>query len=209
MDAPQFDAQAKYEMSKSLMEHARYLYQWTPRFLGGNWQVIEATGVATAGIMLPEAKDAAAWRERGLARLAEHMKADILPDGGHSELTPSYHQWVLQQYANTAQLARVNGIDATGLTARHEKMYEWLLSLESARRHRAAHRRHARSARHPRRYGDRRADVYTGPTSSFWALKAARLRGSGFLAPTPLINTTKWQAKNRISLRFCCPTLTT
>ena len=129
MDAPQFDAQAKYEMSKSLMEHARYLYEWTPKFRGGNWQVIEATGLATAGIMLPEAKQSKEWRERGLLRLTEHMEKDILPDGGHSELTPSYHQWVLQQYANTAQLARVNGIDATGLTARHEKMYGWLEKL--------------------------------------------------------------------------------
>ncbi len=129
MDAPQFDAQAKYEMSKSLMEHARYLYEWAPKFRGGNWQVIEATGLATAGIMLPEAKAGKAWQERGLLRLSEHMQQDIVADGGHSELTPSYHQWVLQQYANTAQLARVNGINADGLTARHEKMYEWLLSL--------------------------------------------------------------------------------
>ena len=129
MDAPQFDAQAKYEMSKSLMEHARYLCEWTPKFRGGNWQVIEATGLATAGIMLPEARAAKAWRERGLLRLTEHMEQDILPDGGHSELTPSYHQWVMQQYANTAQLAKINGIAAAGLTARHEKMYQWLLSL--------------------------------------------------------------------------------
>ena len=129
MDAPQFDAQAKYLMSKSLMEHARYLYEWTPKFRGGNWQVIEATGLATAGIMLPEAKQSNDWRERGLQRLTEHMQRDILPDGGHSELTPSYHQWVLQQYANTAQLAKVNDIDASGLTARHEKMVEWLEKL--------------------------------------------------------------------------------
>lgn len=129
MDAPQFDAQTKYQMSKSLMEHARYLYEWTPKFRGGNWQVIEATGLATAGIMLPEAKAGKAWRDRGLERLTEHMQQDILPDGGHSELTPSYHQWVLQQYANTAQLAKINNINADGLTARHEKMYEWLQKL--------------------------------------------------------------------------------
>ena len=129
MDAPEFDAQAKYEMSKSLMEHARYLYEWTPKFRGGNWQVIEATGLATAGIMLPEAKQSKEWRERGLLRLTEHMQQDILPDGGHSELTPSYHQWVMQQYANTAQLAKINNINADDLTARHEKMYNWLLSL--------------------------------------------------------------------------------
>lgn len=129
MDAPEFDAQAKYQMSKSLMEHARYLYEWTPKFRGGNWQVIEATGLATAGIMLPEAKQSREWRERGLLRLTEHMQSDILPDGGHSELTPSYHTWVLEQYANTAQLAKINNINADGLTARHEKMYDWLQTL--------------------------------------------------------------------------------
>ena len=76
MDAPQFDAEAKYKMSKSLMEHARYLYEWMPKFRGGNWQVIEATGLATVGIMLPEAKQSREWRERGLLRLSEHMKSD-------------------------------------------------------------------------------------------------------------------------------------
>ncbi len=129
MDAPQFDAQAKYEMSKSLMEHARYLYEWAPKFRGGNWQVVEATGLATAGIMFPEAKQGKEWQERGLLRLSEHMQKDIVADGGHSELTPSYHRWVLEKYINTAQLAKINGIVATGLTARHEKMFDWLLSL--------------------------------------------------------------------------------
>ena len=129
MDAPAFDAQAKYLMSKSLLEHARYLYEWTPKFRGGNWQVTEASGVATVGLMMPEAKDAAKWRERGLTRLTEHMQADVLPDGGHSELTPSYHQWVMNQYAEVAQLAKINDSDVAGLTARHEKMYEWLMAL--------------------------------------------------------------------------------
>ncbi len=129
MDAPQFDAQTKYLMTKSLMEHARYLYDWAPTFHGGNWQVTEATGLATAGIMLPEAKQSKEWRDRGLARLTEHMQQDILPDGGHSELNPGYHANVMAQYVDIAQLAKANGIDASGLMSRHEKMYEWLQKL--------------------------------------------------------------------------------
>ena len=129
MDSPSFGAEAKYLMTKSLMEHARYLYDWTPKFRGGNWQVSEAGGVAIMGIMLPEAKESAAWRERGFARLTEHMQNDVLPDGGHSELIPSYHQWVMNQFTLIAQLCKRNGYDVPGITARHEKMFEWLMSL--------------------------------------------------------------------------------
>lgn len=126
MDAPQFDAQAKYEMSKSLMEHARYLYAWTDKYQGGNWQVIEANGLATTGLMFPEARESKSWRERGLMRLSEHMQRDILPDGAHSELTAGYHAVVMGSFSNISQLAKTNGTDVPGLLSRHEKMFDWL-----------------------------------------------------------------------------------
>jgi len=60
MDAPEFDADAKYIMTKSLVEQAQYLEAWIMKYRESNWQVCEASGLATIGIMLPEFK-AADW----------------------------------------------------------------------------------------------------------------------------------------------------
>ncbi|MCD6352295.1 MAG: hypothetical protein J7M26_09270, partial [Armatimonadetes bacterium] len=53
MDAPEFDAEAKYLMTRSLVEHARHLYRYEVAFRYGNWQVVECTGLGAVGIMLP------------------------------------------------------------------------------------------------------------------------------------------------------------
>ena len=129
MDAPEFDAEAKYRMTKSLVEHASYLAGWTTAFRGGNWQVCEASGLATIGIMLPEFKAASGWRKRGLDLLVEHMQRDVEADGSHWELTPGYHSWVMKEFLHVALLCQKNHIEIPGLLARHEKMFEVLEKL--------------------------------------------------------------------------------
>jgi hypothetical protein len=129
MDAPEFDAQAKFLMTRSLVEHARYLLAWSTAYRAGNWQVCEASGLATVGIMLPEFKESAAWRETGLHYLAEHMQRDVEPDGAHHELTPGYHTWVMMEFLKMGLLCRANGYQVPGLLDRHEKMFEFLMHL--------------------------------------------------------------------------------
>jgi len=129
MDAPEFDADAKYLMTRSLVEHARYLNAWETTFRNGNWQVCEASGLATIGIMLPEFKAAADWRERGLQLLVEHMQKDVEPDGMHWELTPGYHTWVMYQFMAVSLLCQVNGLEVSGLVERHEKMFAVLAAI--------------------------------------------------------------------------------
>ena len=129
MDAPEFDAEAKYLMTRSLVEHARYLFAWSTRFRAGNWQVCETSGLATIGIMLPEFRESAGWRERGFQYLVEHMRRDVEPDGAHHELTPGYHTWVMNQFLKVSLLCRANGYDVPGLMDRHEKMFEFLMNL--------------------------------------------------------------------------------
>lgn len=129
MDAPEFDAETKYLMTRSLVEHARYLHAWGTVYRAGNWQVCESSGLATIGIMLPEFKEAAAWRERGFHYLVEHMQKDVEPDGSHWELTPGYHTWVMNQYLKVGLLCRANGYQVPGLLDCHEKMFEFLMNL--------------------------------------------------------------------------------
>jgi hypothetical protein len=129
MDAPEFDAEAKYIMTRSLVEHARYLQSWLTVYRPGNWQVCEAAGLATIGLMLPEFKEAAGWRDCGFKYLVEHMQRDVLPDGAHSELTPGYHTWVMNQFTAVSRLSQLNGVQIPALLERHEKMFEFLEDL--------------------------------------------------------------------------------
>ncbi|MGC9319347.1 MAG: alginate lyase family protein, partial [Armatimonadota bacterium] len=129
MDAPQFDAEAVYLMTRSLVEHARHLHRYEVQFRYGNWQVVECTGLAAIGIMLPEFREAAEWRERAFEYLVEHMQRDVYPDGAHHELTPGYHGWVMQKFMKAARLAEINGYQVPGLMDRHERMFEFLMHL--------------------------------------------------------------------------------
>lgn len=126
LEAPSFDAEAKYLMCRSLVEQARHLHRYTVAFRKGNWQVVECTGLAATGIMLPEAKESEAWRQRAFESLRRHMADDVYPDGGQSELTPGYHSWVMQEFLKVALLCKANGYDVPGLLDRHEKMFEFL-----------------------------------------------------------------------------------
>lgn len=131
MDAPAFDAEAKYAMTRSLIEHARLLYRdiKAKGYRDGNWQLSKSKGMATVGIMFPEFKEAAAWRELGFDILQKHMEKGVYPDGGHCELTPGYHFHCMNAFLHAVILARKNGYDIPGLAARHEKMFEFLMQL--------------------------------------------------------------------------------
>lgn len=129
MDAPEFDAEAKFILTRSLVEHANYLMAHTTRYRPGNWQVCESAGLATIGIMLPEFKAAADWRRTGLDMLYQHIERDVEPDGFHGELTPGYHRWVMLQFLQTARLCELNGVPLEDFRARHEQMFEVFLKL--------------------------------------------------------------------------------
>lgn len=136
IDATAFDPEAKYAITRSLVEHARVLYADIKRvgFQPGNWQLTKSEGLATVGIMLPEFKEAAAWRELGFRILEEHMRRGVYPDGGHCELTPRYHYHCMNAFLNAAILAKKNGYELPGLAQRHEKMFEFLMHLSKPNR---------------------------------------------------------------------------
>ena len=135
MDAPAFDAQTKYEMTRSLVEQARHLHRYTVAFRHGNWQVVECTPAWPASASCcPSSAKRRGWRERAFATLAEHMERDVYPDGAHHELTPGYHGWVMERFLKVSLLARANGYEVPGLMGRHERMFEFLMHVSQPNR---------------------------------------------------------------------------
>jgi hypothetical protein len=128
-DAPEFDSEARYLMTKSMVEQMRYLDGWIVNYRIGNWQMSEAAGMSYVGIMFPEFKSAAAWREKGFKFLKMHMDKDIYPDGTHIEVTPGYHIGVIDQCIRMALVTKANGYTVPGLLDKHEKMYDFILDI--------------------------------------------------------------------------------
>jgi hypothetical protein len=126
IDSPDVPDEAIYQLTRIMAEHARYLTLLTrvEGFRGGNWQMIETTGLVQLAIMLPEFTESKKWLDTGMDMLAQNMHRDIRDDGWQSELTPMYHGWVLAQYTQTLLLARRNGIEPTWDMQRFERMYD-------------------------------------------------------------------------------------
>ena len=129
MHSDAFDAETKYLMSRSFIEHGRRLLGKQYQYWPGNWQVNECRTLVGLGIMFPEFKESETWYQTGLTYLAEHMELDVYPDGMHLEVVPSYHIGVLHYYTQISRLLTLNGYTASGLTARHELMFEALMSI--------------------------------------------------------------------------------
>ena len=111
---------------KSLVEHARHLDRWPTR--SGNWLTAESKAVFIVGTLVPEFREAKTWREHGIDRLYRQLHTDVYPDGLEIELALGYNNWVLTNFAEVLELAKLNGL-ANELPAdylqRIEAMYDY------------------------------------------------------------------------------------
>ena len=129
MNSPAFDAEAKYLFSRSILDHAKRLVASSQQFRKGNWHQVGVTGLFNIGVMFPEFKESASWREMGAKHLLQVMEKGVHPDGAQSELTPGYHSWMTLSFLDVQLLAQKNGIDLEKLSDRHEKMFEFLMHV--------------------------------------------------------------------------------
>src|SRR5687768_766962 len=76
-----------------------------------NHYMCDIAGLLWLGIMLPELRDARAWREFGLRELLTELDKQILPDGADSESSSAYHRLKLELLLYSFVLCRENGIE--------------------------------------------------------------------------------------------------
>ncbi len=111
---------------KSLVEHARHLDRWPTR--SGNWLTAESKALFIVGTLLPEFREAKTWRAHGIERLYRQLHTDVYPDGLEIELALGYNNWVLRNFGEVIDLAKLNGL-ASELPAdylqRMEQMYNY------------------------------------------------------------------------------------
>jgi uncharacterized heparinase superfamily protein len=117
----------------SLAVQARHLSRRIEWHLLGNHLFANAKALVFAGGWFDGA-EADGWRERGLAILEREVPEQILPDGGHFELSPMYHAVVLEDLLDLVNLARafpgtVPEAMVEAWRAAAERMRFWLAAM--------------------------------------------------------------------------------
>ncbi|QYG92357.1 hypothetical protein HC251_07825 [Iamia sp. SCSIO 61187] len=114
------------EFGHQLVLHARFLERNLELDVGGNHLVKNLKALVGLGIRLDDLK----MVDRGLELLRQQIDVQVLADGGHFELSPSYHCQVLADLLDIANLLEVAGRPKVdGLLDVITRMRAWLGSM--------------------------------------------------------------------------------
>jgi hypothetical protein len=98
-----------------------------------NHGISEAVGLWTIGLLFPEFRKAAKWREKGQRFLEEQGKSLIYNDGAFSQHSVNYHRLMLHDYVWALRLGDLNGQPLSDkLKARVEKAAGLLHQIQDA-----------------------------------------------------------------------------
>ncbi len=92
----------------SMAEHVEMIrmnYYQTP---GDNIRLTQIQAVLTAGILMPEFKNATTWANNAASLLASEMDSQFQEDGVHADLDPSYHIGAVSDCLNIYQILSLN-----------------------------------------------------------------------------------------------------
>ncbi|MBI2437411.1 MAG: alginate lyase family protein [Lentisphaerae bacterium] len=98
------------EILTALYNHARRIVV-LPYVHPDNFLIIESAALADIALTFPEFLDAEEWRQKAFERLAETLRSQVLPDGVHHELAPSYHLYCAMLFLDVIDLTRRNGFN--------------------------------------------------------------------------------------------------
>lgn len=109
----------------SLAVQARHLRRRLEYHILGNHLLANAKALMFAGALFQGA-EAEAWLTRGRQILAREIGVQVLPDGGHFELSPMYHLIVLEDLLDCLNLCRAHAlVPPHGLEAAIARMLQW------------------------------------------------------------------------------------
>jgi hypothetical protein len=105
------------------VDHARHLMAFHTT---GNWLAMEGNGLFHVGVLFPEFKDAASWRETASKWIYAELDNQVYPDGVQIELASGYHHVSLTNFLQVYQIARLNDVALpVDFLKRLEKMYDF------------------------------------------------------------------------------------
>lgn len=111
--SPRVDEDALAELLMMFDQHGAHIRRNLEysHIATSNHYMCDVAGLLWLGIMLPELRDAHAWREFGLRELLRELDKQILPDGADFESSSGYHRLKLELLLYSLVLCRLNGIE--------------------------------------------------------------------------------------------------
>jgi Heparinase II/III N-terminus/Heparinase II/III-like protein len=76
-----------------------------------NHYLSDVVGLLWLGLLLPELRDAEAWRDFGLDQMLREMDKQVLADGADFEASTGYHRFVTELFLYSFMLCRANGVE--------------------------------------------------------------------------------------------------
>lgn len=124
------DTDAREALLKLLLGFARSLYRLQASgYRAGNWQIVGCQALYGIGAAFPEFREAATWRRKAEAILAEHAKRDFFADGGHGERCWGYGLMSLggmfEFYQSAVRHHLMAGRRRAGWTRFLKRGYQW------------------------------------------------------------------------------------
>ncbi len=92
------------EWTQSLAVQVRFLRRSLEWHLLGNHLLANAKALFFAGLFF-EGREADEWRQKGLKIYRDQLREQILPDGGHFELSPMYHSIILEDLLDVLNIS--------------------------------------------------------------------------------------------------------
>ena len=132
-DSSEFTTELHRKILRIFLGHARYMFdgrmkEYTP----SNFQATMTCWLISAGIMLPELREAEGWLKLGIERLQERIDQNFEDDGAQVEQCPQYHLAGMRDMTRPLLLLHLNGHDeALGpdLTEKLETIYDYPIRI--------------------------------------------------------------------------------
>jgi len=113
-------------MLDSLAAQTRFLMRTVEKHLGANHLFANAIALTASGILF-EGQEAEVWLNAGLKILRREFPKQFLADGGHFELSPSYHALLLESILDIENLTRAYDVQcALPWEQSLPRLFEWL-----------------------------------------------------------------------------------
>lgn len=114
-ESPSLAPEVVNRIVKFLYLNASHLETYLSTYFSPNTHLTgEALGLFYIGLLLPEFRDAARWRDLGLEILASQLPRHVQPDGVYFEQSSYYHRYTTDFYVHLAILLRQNGMTLPG-----------------------------------------------------------------------------------------------
>ncbi|MCC6454711.1 MAG: alginate lyase family protein [Caldilineaceae bacterium] len=108
--SPSLDEATHTALLAGLWTHGQFLDTYLELHAQNNHLLLESKSLAMLGILFPEFKAAARWRERGLTIFCQELRAQVCADGVHGERASLYHRIISGELLELLVLADQNAI---------------------------------------------------------------------------------------------------